>query len=1061
MNIKLALNKLYSSKKVLLILLFVMFLVPKNVFAFTVTYKSYGGIFDDGTDTNVVEYDNNKNIVDGEYKNPIVLNSCGDKEFTGWFTDKNMKNQYYLRDSNSNITVYAGYTKYTSCFEYIAQSQIYIVRKNANYQIQLWGSSGQESWPYSANTRPGRGAYVSGKIDLAKEENIYVYVGGNTKVMDYYTFNGGGGYTLTGGGATDIRLVNGDWNDSSSLASRIMVAGGGGGGFHLQSTSSVPLELKQRGDAGGLEGYDAILTVKSSGAVYANSGEGGTQTSGGLGKTGATYPNSGPINGSFGIGGYGTNSLKGNSSGGGGYYGGGIGIHTGWDMTGGGGGSSYISGHDGCIAITGENDLTPSSDSIHYSGRVFTDTVMIDGSGYQWTNTKSDTVVGMPKTSGTGTETGHLGTGYAKIGTTEETFHTVTFKHTGEDDFTVYVIDGEKVVRPNVYLTASTGYTVHSWEINGTTTEWDFDDPVTEDLVLKTYKTIDTYNITYNITGGTVSGNPDTYTVEDLPISLNNPTPTEPGYIFTGWTGTGLSEKTMNVTIPVNSTGDREYTAHFEKEKYTITYNLNGGDLETGVTNPEEYYVDTPDITLNNPAREGYTFLGWTGSNGTTPTNVIIATGSTGNKTYTANYQIDSHTATFDSNLGSTAVPLTITKDYNQELGSLPTTSRVGYIFDGWFTGKEDGSQISSTTKMPAYNPTYYAHWTPITYTIHFNNNSGTGTMPDETMTYGVSKALDENTFTRDGYTFAGWNTKADGTGTNYIDKQEIFNLTDIDGTEFTLYAKWTKDEYIINYDPDGGQLDNPKTTYSVDDEEFTLVKPTKVGYDFVGWTGTGVSTPTKNVVIPTGSTGTRSYTAHWTETIYTIEYIRNYDNATVTVAGNLTSYKITDSDITLNNPGDPDTYHFFTGWTTNLDTESDLSTSFVIPSGSTGNIKIYAVFQTSPYTVSFDSDGGNNIDPISRLGTEDVGPLPIPVKAGYTFKGWFVNDKLIDQTFHSRVDVTAIAKWEKNPDPVKPIIINPTTGDNVMTYIMMLLISVIGLGYTGYKYKLKTKKTQ
>lgn len=1056
-------NNLLSYKKVLLILLFVMLFIPKTAFAFTVTYKTYGGKFADGSRTNVVEYDNDKNIVSGTYKEPTILNSCGDKIFTGWFTDETMKNQYYLRDNNTNITVYAGFNKYSLCYTAIEEGQKVDIWKNGNYKIELWGAQGGDS---SRGTAGGLGAYTSGNVDLTKNTNLYVYVSPKNNnlrspIEEYgvYGFNGSsggnfeclnvsynGGYNVYGGGATDVRLVDGLWDNTSSLASRIMVASGGSGSAEwLKGTPG-----------GALNGISNSFTT------------GATQTNGG-----------GPISGTFGKAAWPLrsstcwNSIQAGS--GGGYYGGSASNLTGrlpenpdsnnireFSQA---SGSSYISGYTGSVAITSENNLTPRLDSnnvqcedgttdnlcsVHYSGIVFSNPVMKAGNEDMPVKTLDNT-----------TMNGNSGDGYSRFSTTEETFHTVTFKHTGEDDFTVYVIEGEKVVRPNVYLTANTGYTLHTWEIDGTTTEWDFDDPVTEDLVLNSYVTLDIYNITYNVTGGTVSGNPDTYTVEDLPITLNNPTPEQVGYIFTGWTGTGLTEKTMNVTIPINSTGDREYTSHIEKEKYTITYNLNGGELETGVTNPEEYYIDTPDITLNNPSKEGYTFIGWTGSNGTTPTNVIIASGSTGNKTYTANYQIDRHTATFDSNLGTTAVPETITKDYNEALGTLPTTSRTGYIFEGWFTEKESGTQISSTTKMPASNPTYYAHWTPITYTIHFNSNNGTGSMADETMTYGVSKALTENTFTRDGWTFAGWNTKADSSGTNYIDKQEIFNLTDVDGEEFTLFAKWTKDEYIINYDADGGQLDNPKTTYSVDDEEFILVQPTKEGYTFTGWTGTGVTNPTKNVVIPTGSTGNRNYTAHWTATVYTIEYINNVTGETVLVAGNPTSYTVEDSDITLNNAGDYDTYHFYVGWTSDKDTESDLSDSYVIRTNQMKNLKIYAIYQTSPYTVSFDSDGGNDIDPISREGTEDIGPLPTPVRDGYTFKGWFVNNKLIDQTFHSRVDVTAIAKWEKIPDPVEPTIINPKTGDNIMKYLVLLLVSLIGLGYTGYKFKLKTKKTQ
>ena len=362
---------------------------------------------------------------------------------------------------------------------------------------------------------------------------------------------------------------------------------------------------------------------------------------------------------------------------------------------------------------------------------------------------------------------------------------------------------------------------------------------------------------------------------------------------------------------------------------------------------------------------------------------------------------------------------------------------------------------------MPSHNPTYYAHWTPITYTMRFNSNGGSGIMSDEIVEYGTSKALSENTFEKAGWTFAGWNSKSDGSGTNYINKQEVFNLTDVDGTVFNLYALWTKDSYIITYNVDGGQLNNPRTTYDIDTEDFTIVTPSKAGYTFTGWSGTELNGEENlSVTIEQGSTGNREYTAHYEPTEYTITYLSNNENAEVNNIGNPNTYTIEDTNILLNNPSDPDTYHFFVGWTSNIDTEEDLSMNYVIDTSLIKDITLYAVYQTSPYTVYFDSVGGNEIEPISREGTEDVGVLPIPTKEGYKFLGWYVNNRIIDETFHSRVDVTAIAKWEKIPVEVKTVenIKNPTTGDNVIKYIMIFIISIIGLNISIVKYNLKLK---
>ena len=201
-----------------------------------------------------------------------------------------------------------------------------------------------------------------------------------------------------GGGATDIRIINGNWDDFKSLKNRIMVAGGAGGfgGTHAKPSNGGGLYS----DAGGYYGD----------AKYAGTGAG--QTYAGL------------VSGSFGKGGdatYGGDNCNINNGGGGGsgYYGGG-GSSTGNNMknsAGGAGGSSFISGHDGCDAIeedSTEDNIIHTGQSIHYSGYSFTNTVMIDGNGYNWTTEKGE-YTGMPTHDGVSTMTGNSGNGYAKI----------------------------------------------------------------------------------------------------------------------------------------------------------------------------------------------------------------------------------------------------------------------------------------------------------------------------------------------------------------------------------------------------------------------------------------------------------------------------------------------------------------------------------------------------------------------------------------------------------------------------------------------------------------------
>ena len=126
--------------------------------------------------------------------------------------------------------------------------------------------------------------------------------------------------------------------------------------------------------------------------------------------------------------------------------------------------------------------------------------------------------------------------------------------------------------------------------------------------------------------------------------------------------------------------------------------------------------------------------------------------------------------------------------------------------------------------------------------------------------------------FTRTGYTFKGWNEKADGTGTdwtNWIGKPWKWTYA----RNVTLYAQWTRDNYTITYNLNGGAITGQPTSYNVESNNITLPTPTKTGYTFTGWTGSNGTTPQTTVTIPKGSTGNKSYTANWTVTNYTITY--------------------------------------------------------------------------------------------------------------------------------------------------------------------------------------------
>lgn len=153
-------------------------------------------------------------------------------------------------------------------------------------------------------------------------------------------------------------------------------------------------------------------------------------------------------------------------------------------------------------------------------------------------------------------------------------------------------------------------------------------------------------------------------------------------------------------------------------------------------------------------------------------------------------------------------------------------------------------------------------------YTITFNANGGSGEMQAMEVEVGQPVILVTNTFTNSGYSFNGWNTKPDGTGTSYAN---LANFTP--NSNITLYAMWKVAEFTITYenivcvDATADNSENP-TTYKDTTPTFTLEEPTKTGCEFLGWTWDGQTEPQKSVTITQGTTGNKTYKANWGATL-------------------------------------------------------------------------------------------------------------------------------------------------------------------------------------------------
>ena len=458
------------------------------------------------------------------------------------------------------------------------------------------------------------------------------------------------------------------------------------------------------------------------------------------------------------------------------------------------------------------------------------------------------------------------------------------------------------------------------------------------------------------------------YTVEQ---AVTLPTPTREGYAFLGWTVNSDMAPQLTVVLPQGSIGNKTYTANWELTGYTVTMNLNGGSGETTLL----YTVEDEEFALPTPTRNGYEFVGWTGEGIIMPQlNVTIPTGSTGDKAYTANWQVIEYTITLDTNGGPNVSPIKYTVE---DSFTLPYPLRPGYEFAGWTL---DGSgMLPATTLIIYYGTTgdlhYKAEWRLAEYTINMDLNGGSG---KEKVVYTITdEDFELPTPTRNGYEFVGW------TGERITTPQTSVKIPKGSTGNKAYTANWQVIKYTIITLLEGGNAGSSGAYVYTVEETFTLPTPTRTGYTFWGWTGEGITKPQPSVTIPRGSTGDKTYIENWVETGYTITLDLNGGSGKEKVI-----YTMTDEDFELPTP--TRNGYEFVGWTGERITTPQ--TSVKIPKGSTGNKAYTANWKVIRYTITLVTNGGAVIASI-RYTVEDSVTLPIPPeRPGYEFAGWVLD---------------------------------------------------------------------
>ena len=423
------------------------------------------------------------------------------------------------------------------------------------------------------------------------------------------------------------------------------------------------------------------------------------------------------------------------------------------------------------------------------------------------------------------------------------------------------------------------------------------------------------------------------------------------GYSFKGW---GLINSTDIVDGDYEIQSNCIFEPKFEKEVYAILYNLDGGI--NNIENPTSYFISDNSISIKSPTKEGHIFKGWRVeglSSESLYSDFSIEPNSVGDVSLTAIWEPDGDfDIVYDLQGGvNNILNPTMYSVSDGIVNVLYEPTREGYTFVGWtsdfnFTPKKNLSFSSSYKRTVSLKANWAVH-----YNIIYNLDGGNN--PISNPMYYTTIDDDFVIFepTRYGYTFDGWNVNNS--------ESTIKNLIVHKGTTgvLNLKAVWSKINYTISYVLNGGSNNiHNVTSYTIADS-ISIYAPTKQYSTFVGWSLYN-GTPTKNYVIPEGSTGNITLYANWKD------------------------YNLT------------------------VKSKNGISSDF-------GEI---ANPIQNDYVLSFDSKGGSTISSQTITKTNKmVYPTTIPTRSGYSFTGWYSDyscTQLFDFTSNISCDTTVYAGW-------------------------------------------------
>ena len=551
-----------------------------------------------------------------------------------------------------------------------------------------------------------------------------------------------------------------------------------------------------------------------------------------------------------------------------------------------------------------------------------------------------------------------------------------------------------------------------------------------------------TYTIKYDGNGNTSGSTASSSHTYDVAKNLTANGFAKTGYTFAGWNtksdGTGTSYANSASVKNLTTTNNATVTlyAKWTPKTFAVTFD-SLLKLGTGVVDSSTWSVSNGEFIMTSSGGSGGYLTGFHNymTNGMKYRITIQAkaskaitlsmnyeAGASKSISLTSSYQTFYVDFTYNSSATYKAltfyssnwasgdklyvkdVQLSKLVNYDSTYGTLPTPttySKTGYIvsFEGWYTAKTDGTHVTASTAVKlSANQTLYAHWkeTPITYTIVYNGNGYTnGSTASSSHTYNVAKNLTANGFGKTGYTFAGWNTKADGTGTSYANSASVTNLTATNNATVTLYAKWTPKQITVSFNPNekGGLLtDVANGTYSGNNATITYTSSSHQ-YKFVN---SSTNDPYVTIASTVYLVAGRTYTIH--------AKMRNTSGSVI--SGSIQIF------YAINQAYNESDSRRLSG--------GEGRTTLTVSSTGTYNIRIDNDYDKDIVIYEFYIIEGDFITSKTVTYDSTYGTLPTPLREGYTFAGWYTlssgGSQITDSTKVTKAnDYTLFAHWTEN----------------------------------------------